>query len=100
MTRIFNPTDNLTWFQKAIWRHLKDTGMDTIAYLPDPGDETKVSNVVKLHARYTVQSAQLLVEKQLVKYDKYDELNDMAATTYLLSSLAVTLRRQQGSRET
>ena len=91
MTTPFKPADDLTSFQNAVWDHLTDTGMDTIAYLPDPTDETKMSNVVKSHARYTVQSAQLLVENQLVSYDKYDKTNDKAARAYLLASLAVTL---------
>lgn len=51
------PADDLSAFQKTIWDHLVDTGMDTIAYLPDPTDKTKVSNVVKSHSRFTVQSA-------------------------------------------
>ena len=91
MTTLFNPADDLISFQNAVWDHLTDTGMDTIAYLPDPTDETMMSNVVKSHARYTVQSAQLLVKKQLVKYDKYDKTNDKAARTYLLASLTGTL---------
>ena len=91
MTTPFEPANDLTSFQNAVWDHLTDTGMDTIAYLPDPTDETKMSNVVKSHARYTVQSAQLLVENQLVSYDKYDKTNDKAARAYLLASLAVTL---------
>ena len=47
-----------------------------------------MSNVVKDHARYTVPSATLLVKKQLVKYDKYDKTNDLAASTCLLASLS------------
>ena len=84
----FKPADNLTSFQNSVWEHLTDTGMDSIAYLPDPTDESKMSNVVKSHARYTVQSAQTLIERQLVRYDK---TNDKAARTYLLASLAIEL---------
>lgn len=87
----FKPTDDLVSFQNAVWDHLTDTGMDSIAYLPDPTDHTKMTNVVKSHSRYTVQSAQNLVKPQLVKYDKYDKTNDRAARTYLLASLTVTL---------
>ncbi|KAI2491268.1 hypothetical protein MHU86_6243 [Fragilaria crotonensis] len=50
-----------------------------------------MTNVVKSHARYTVQSAQQLIEKQLELYDKYDKTNDKAARTYLLASLTPLL---------
>ena len=91
MSTPFKPADDLTSFQNSVWDHLTDTGMDIIAYLPDPTDETKMSNVVKSHARYTVQSAAGLIEKQLGQYDKYDKTNDKAARTYLLASLTPTL---------
>ena len=91
MTNQFKPSDDLVSFQNSVWDHLTDTGMDTIAYLPDPTDDSKMSNVVKSHSRYTVQSAQTLIRAQLVKYDKYDKTNDKAARTYLLASLSVAL---------
>jgi hypothetical protein len=53
----FKPSDDLISFQNIVWDHLMDTGMDSIAYPRDPTDNTKMSNVIKAHARYTVQSA-------------------------------------------
>ena len=93
MVTLFNLSDDLILFQNSVWDHLTDTGMDSIAYLPDPTDEGKMTNVVnKSHApRYTVQSAQALIQKQLAMYDKYDKTNDKAARAYLLATLAVTL---------
>ena len=87
----FKAANDLISFQNVVWDHLKDTGMDSIAYLKDPTDETKMTNVVKSHARYTVQSAKLLAEAQVPLYDKYDRTNDMAARTYLLASLSTEL---------
>ena len=87
----FKPSDDLISFQNVVWDHLKDTGMDSIAYLKDPTDDTKMTNVIKAHARYTVQSAKLLAETQVQLYDKYDRTNDMAARTYLLASLSTEL---------
>ena len=87
----FKPADDLISFQNVVWEHLKDTGMDSIAYLQDPTDGAKMTNVVKAHARYTVQSAKLLAEVQVQLYDKYDRTNDMAARTYLLASLSTEL---------
>ena len=87
----FKPADDLISFQNTVWEHLKDTGMDSIAYLKDPTDATKMTNVVKSHARFTVQSAKLLAEAQTPLYDRYDRTNDMAARTYLLASLSTDL---------
>ena len=57
---LFKSADDLIGYQNIVWNHLKDTGMDSIAYLRDPTDGTKMTNVVKAHARYTVQSAKAL----------------------------------------
>ena len=96
MTTLFKPADDLISFQNPVWDHLVDTGMDSsIAYLPDPTDKTKVSNVVKLHSRrYTVQSAKTLIQGQVELYDKYDKTNDKVACTYLLALLTTLLSQQ------
>ena len=65
--------------------------MDTIAYLADPEDPTKMTNVVKSHARYTVDTAKVLSQAQILKYDKYDRTNDVAAKAYLLASIEASL---------
>ena len=91
LTSPFSATSDLSVFQNAVWNHLLDTGMDTIAYLQDPEDQTKMTNVVKSHARYTVESAKTLSTIQFEKYDKYDRTNDVAARAYLLASIEVTL---------
>ena len=65
--------------------------MDSIAYLKDPTDGTKMTNVIKAHARYTVQLAKLLAETQAQLYNKYDRTNNMAARTYLLASISIEL---------
>ena len=91
MTTPFSMKSSLVDFQNAIWDHLTDCGMDTIAYLPDPEDPLLMTNIVKSHSRYTIQTAKTLGAKQLTLYDKYDKTNDRAAVTYLLSSLEPTL---------
>ena len=91
MTTQFTPTSSLADFQNAVWEHLTDCGMDTIAYLPDPEDSLMMTNIVKIHSRYTVQTAKSLGAPQLLLYDKYDKNNDCAAVKYLLSSLTPAL---------
>ena len=57
--------DDLISFQNVVWENLKDTGMDSIAYLRDPTEGNAMTNVVKACARYTVQSVKLLAEVQV-----------------------------------
>ena len=83
----FHPKSDLAVFQNAIWKHLRNTGMDTISYLPDPEDPTKMVSVVTNHARFTLLTAKKLGAAQVVKYDSYDATNDDAARTFLLASL-------------
>ena len=44
----FNCTDDLLKFQISVWEHLKDTGMDTIAYVLEvlPDTDLKSAKVV------------------------------------------------------
>jgi hypothetical protein len=41
---------DLSVFQNSVWKHLRNSGMDTISYLPDPEDPTKMTSVVTNHA--------------------------------------------------
>ena len=90
-TQFSTPTSSRVDFQNAVWGHLTDCGMDTIAYLPDPEDSLMMTNVAKRHSRYTVQTAKSLGAPQLLLYDKYDKNNGRAAVKYLLSSLTPAL---------
>ncbi|KAI2508011.1 hypothetical protein MHU86_6418 [Fragilaria crotonensis] len=87
MTTLFTQASSLVDFQNAVWDHLVDCGMDTIAYLPDPESSSVMTNVVRSHSRYTVATAKTLSSQQILRYDKYDKSNDLAATKFLLSSL-------------
>jgi hypothetical protein len=42
----FGHDDDLTSFQDAVMDHLTDTGMDSILYLPDPKDATKMISAI------------------------------------------------------
>ncbi|KAI2490922.1 hypothetical protein MHU86_23638 [Fragilaria crotonensis] len=84
---MIGPLGLASQLQNAVWDHLVNCGMDTIAYLPDPESSSVMTNVVRSHSRYTVASAKTLSSQQILRYDKYDKLNDLAATKFLLSSL-------------
>ncbi|KAI2488972.1 hypothetical protein MHU86_25624 [Fragilaria crotonensis] len=82
----FSPTCSLVDFQNAVWDHLTDCGMDSIAYLPDPENKLLMTNVVKSHSRYTIQTAKALSAEQLMY-----KSNDRAAVKFVLSSLSPAL---------
>jgi hypothetical protein len=86
----FNKSDLLLPFKKLVQAHLKDTGLDTVAYLPDM--RKKMSYVITDHARFTLDSARAGSVAQMKSYDKYDHSNNKAAKAFLLDSLAVDLK--------
>ena len=49
----FSRNSELEVFVTAVANHLKQNGLDTISYLPDPADETEMKSVVEHHGRYT-----------------------------------------------
>jgi hypothetical protein len=77
----FNKTDLLIPFKKLVQAQLKDTGLDSVAYLPDM--RNKMSNVITDHARFTLDLARTGSTAQMLSYDKYDHSNNAAAKAYL-----------------
>jgi hypothetical protein len=89
----FKRTGNLPTLEHSVWTHFVDTGMDTIAYAPDPVDNTKMVNTVKEHGRFSAESIKRLIALQTAKYDTYDWTNDREATAYVLDVLEVELAK-------
>ena len=87
LTDKFKRTNDLTEFASKIWKHLRNSGMDSIAYIPDPRDATTMLSVVKEHPRLTIDYVRTVINNQFAKYDKYDLENDEAATDFLLDSI-------------
>ena len=83
----FSKGQKLTPFKRAIWRKLVDYGMDSIAYAIDPEDDTKVTNVVKGHSRYTNKTIKTYSQGLRDRFDAYDRENDKAATSFLRDSI-------------
>ena len=74
-------------FELKVRSHLEKYGLDTIAYIPDPVDSTKMIFTVTNHGRYTLKSVAKLIAPQTLCYDIYDRANDRAATEFLVDSL-------------
>lgn len=84
----------LSEFQKVVWDHLVKYGLDTIGYLPDPRDPTKVHSVVTHHARFTGDLAKsiLACSNLKSKFDQWDKKNDYEAREFLLNSLSKEIK--------
>ncbi|MHA7927707.1 MAG: hypothetical protein ACX936_21115, partial [Marinobacter sp.] len=89
----FSKTSDLSAFEHEVWQHLVDTGMDTIAYVADPIKNRTMSNCVKEHSRFTVESVERQIANQLIDYDEYDKANDREATNFLLNHLEADLAK-------
>ena len=87
--------DKLAVFQKQVWTHLKNHGLDTIGYLQNPNDPTSCLSVVTHHARYTgdLNKAQALSNSFKAEFDIWDKKHDFEAKNFLLSSLNQELLR-------
>lgn len=83
----FAVSDDLPNFRQKVWTHLKDTGMDSIAYLPDPAQPSEMVDVIKFYHRFTTDSARVAHKALAPNWDAYDTENCETARTYLLDSL-------------
>ena len=94
LTNKYSTKDKLSDFQKAVWKHLEENGLDTISYLQDPTDSTSVLSVVTHHARYAndLEKASRLSLLFKSKFDFWDKKNDFEATKFLISSLSTEVR--------
>ena len=90
----FTRAGDLSTFEHLVWTHMVDTGMDTIAYVPDPVDKTTMLNCVKFHGRFSVESIRTMVATQVLSYDDFDKANNREAQQFLLASLDPELARE------
>ena len=61
--------------------------MDTITYLADPADKTRMVSVITDLMRFTHQYVHTKAPVQADLYDQYDKANDCTAQSALLNSL-------------
>ena len=94
----FKKGDDLQTFERKVISHFKESGLDTIAYLPDPEDPTSMTSCISGHARYTIDSARTASSLISTSFDRYDNENDTAAKHYVLDSVDTTLHRKISNR--
>ena len=82
-------------FERDTIDHLEDHGLDTITYLKDQGDASKVISVVSNHGRFNHSKAcKEANDVALIHFDEYDQANQKDAIKFLLNSLDTDLRKQ------
>jgi hypothetical protein len=91
----FDHKDDLQVFQKKVKAHLVDCGMDSIAWLEDPIDPSRMVNIIYDHPSFTQESTISSLRVQLILYDKYDRENGTAASKFLIGSLVEELADQR-----
>ena len=77
----------MSQFKLDVTNHLCEHGLDTISYVPDPHDKTKMVPIIDSAGKFTVTSCETAMKNQLSKYDDYDNENDLSAVTFLMGSL-------------
>ena len=95
LTNKFEVKNSISDFQADVWDHLFKYGLDTIAYLPDPKNNTEVLNVVSQHAQFTGDMSHVVTTGKTIakNFDIWDKKNDAEAKTFLLASLAEDLKK-------
>ena len=90
----FDSSMKLSDFQAKVMEHLKDHGLDTLSYLPDPRNSTDVLSVVNYHARFTgdMEKSLKACDDFKLLYDSWDKKNDHDAKRFLLGSLSETTK--------
>jgi hypothetical protein len=90
LSKPYDRSQKLSDFQKKVWDHLVNYGLDTIGYLQDPKDPTKVQSVVQYHARFNGDLSKALAVSKVwkEKFDSWDKKHDFEARQFLLNSLS------------
>ena len=87
LEKSFQKGKDLYSFQQDTWSQLKTHGMDPITILPDPGDPTRMLDVVNNHAQFSLTFAKEAHANLQQLFDKYDKANDQDTIHFLLDSI-------------
>lgn len=86
----FNKDSELETFITNVFDHLKETGLDSVTYLPDPAKKPHTTNmisVVEYQGKFTLKYTEEETKRLKLLWDMYDQKNDSEATQFLLNSL-------------
>ena len=91
----FSKDSDLATFEKKIMKHLIQHGLDSITYVPDPVDATKMISVITTHARFNfkevMKEGNTIMENH---FDSYSIANVEDAKEFLMNSIDEDLEKQ------
>ena len=95
LTTKFSRTKDLMDFQQKMLDHFVEHGMDTITYLPDPGQKNQLVSIMSDHGKFNlkegVEAANDVAKKH---FDAYDQANQKDARKVLLNSCEPELEKE------
>ncbi len=91
----FTHTGDLQTFQRKIMKHLVTYGLDTITYVQNPSDATKVASVIENHGLFHFKTGvKDCNDNKANHFDSYCHSNDEDAKEFLFNSLDADLEKQ------
>ena len=91
----YSRDSDLHTLEKKLMKHFVAYGLDTITYLQDPSDPTKLVSVVENHGLFSLSSGSSAADLiYTTVYDTYDKENDSDAKEFLLNSVSPELEKQ------
>ena len=92
ISNVLRSGDDIHLFAKDFSIKMVQHGMDTIAYVPNPFDTTKMSYILDDYPKFQAdKNIRDQVDLVSVKHDSYDRANSKNATKCLLNSLEESL---------
>ena len=92
----FGHGGDLLDFQQEVMKHFERYGLDTITYVGDPADHSKMISIVAHHTKYTMASAKQAYQAYENQLDAYDKANTEDAKIFIENSLSKELAKELG----
>ena len=90
----FSKGDDLLVFQRKIWKHLKEHGLDTPTYIEDPSAYGQLVSVVSDHGKFTYEDGKAKAKFNLKYFDEYMHSCSKDAIEVLLDSVDDKIHKQ------
>ena len=85
--QIKSKSNNLYSIKSSLMAHMRKHGLDTVFYVPDTQDKTKVVNVIEQHSKFELSYVKAEIRNLRREWDEYDEANNETARDVLINCL-------------
>ena len=87
-----DPTYHLSALKSSVWKHLKNTGMDSVFYFFDK-EASKMQEIISMHSRFMLSEVSDIIQEKkdpafTVPYNGFDFKNLGASPKFLLDCLS------------